>query len=65
MKLTYIKSLDGVRGYAALMVVVFYFFFSGGADYSYYIKTLQKITEFGQHVVTLFLFYLDFLLHVF
>jgi len=62
MKLKYIESLDGVRGYAALMVVVFHFFFSGGADYSHYIKTLQKITEFGQHGVSLFFVLSGFLI---
>ena len=54
MQLKYFKNLDGVRAYAALMVLVFHFFGNGFADYSSDIIFYKKITEFGQHGVSLF-----------
>jgi peptidoglycan/LPS O-acetylase OafA/YrhL len=55
MKLPYYKSLDGLRGIAAMLVVIFHFYsypngYYSTDDYSVY----KKITEIGQHGVSLF-----------
>ncbi len=54
IKLCYYHNLNGVRGVAALMVVVFHFFIYPNANYLINLKIYQKITEFGQHGVSLF-----------
>jgi peptidoglycan/LPS O-acetylase OafA/YrhL len=54
MKLEYYKNLDGTRGIAALMVLVFHFFYFNNASYSVDLNFYRKITEFGQHGVSLF-----------
>lgn len=54
MKLKYYHNLDGVRGIAALMVVVFHFFTYPNSSYLEKLILFQKITEFGQHGVSLF-----------
>jgi peptidoglycan/LPS O-acetylase OafA/YrhL len=53
MKLPYYKSLDGLRGIAALMVVIFHFYSYPGGFYSEP-SIFKKITEIGQHGVSLF-----------
>lgn len=52
-KLKYYKNLDGLRGIAAMMVLVFHFF---SYPISNYIETdiFKRLTEFGQHGVSLF-----------
>jgi peptidoglycan/LPS O-acetylase OafA/YrhL len=53
MKLPYYKTLDGLRGIAALMVVIFHFYSYPGGFYSEP-SIFKKITEIGQHGVSLF-----------
>jgi peptidoglycan/LPS O-acetylase OafA/YrhL len=55
MKLPYYKSLDGLRGIAAMLVVIFHFYsypngYYSTDDYSLY----KKVAEIGQHGVSLF-----------
>jgi peptidoglycan/LPS O-acetylase OafA/YrhL len=55
MKLSYHKSLDGLRGIAAMLVVIFHFYsypngYYSTEDYALY----KRITEIGQHGVSLF-----------
>lgn len=54
MKLRYYHNLDGIRGIAALMVVVFHFFTYPNSNYLSNIGLFQRITEYGQHGVSLF-----------
>lgn len=54
MKLEYYHNLDGVRGIAALMVVLFHFFTYPNSNHAPNIELYQKLTEFGQHGVSLF-----------
>jgi peptidoglycan/LPS O-acetylase OafA/YrhL len=54
LKLKQYKSLDGIRGIAALMVLVHHFFYFNNASYLTNIDFYRKITEFGQHGVSLF-----------
>lgn len=54
MKLKYYHNLDGIRGIAALMVVIFHFFTYPNAKYLINISLYQRLTEFGQHGVSLF-----------
>jgi peptidoglycan/LPS O-acetylase OafA/YrhL len=53
MQLSYFRSLDGLRGIAALMVVIFHFYSYPGGFYSEP-SIFKKITEIGQHGVSLF-----------
>jgi peptidoglycan/LPS O-acetylase OafA/YrhL len=53
-ELKYYHNLDGVRGIAALMVVVFHFFTYPISSYADKLGLYQRITEFGQHEVSLF-----------
>lgn len=53
MKLSYHSNLDGLRGIAAIMVVVFHFYSYPNGYYSGEIF-YRKMTEFGQHGVSLF-----------
>lgn len=59
--LKYFKSLDGVRGIAALMVIVFHFFQDLRPDDSI-AQFLKKIAVFGQTGVTLFFVLSGFLI---
>lgn len=54
MRIKYYENLDGVRGIAALMVVVFHFFTNNITGYLPHLALYQRVTEFGQHGVTLF-----------
>ena len=54
MKLVYYKNLDGMRGIAALMVLIFHFFTYPNSGYLEHLAFYQKITEIGQHGVSLF-----------
>jgi peptidoglycan/LPS O-acetylase OafA/YrhL len=54
MKLKYYKNLDGTRGIAAMMVLVHHFFYFTRTSYSIDMDLFRKITEFGQHGVSLF-----------
>ena len=60
MKLTYYKSLDGVRAIAAFMVMIFHFFNS--VDLNEAQGLLAKITAFGQTGVDLFFVLSGFLI---
>lgn len=54
MKLKYYYNLDGLRGIAAIVVVIFHFFSYPLSNYIENIKLYQKLTEFGQHGVSMF-----------
>jgi peptidoglycan/LPS O-acetylase OafA/YrhL len=61
MKITYFKSLDGVRAIAALMVMIFHFFQNIKLD-SALLKEIIKFSTFGQTGVTLFFVLSGFLI---
>ena len=54
MKIKYYENLDGVRGIAALMVVIFHFFRFDITKTLPHLSIYQRLTEFGQHGVSLF-----------
>jgi len=54
MQLKYYRSLDGVRGIAALVVVIFHFFTYPNSQYVPNLDLYHKLTWFGQHGVTVF-----------
>jgi peptidoglycan/LPS O-acetylase OafA/YrhL len=62
MKIKYYRSLDGVRGLAALMVMFFHFWIIVTPGDSLVLKTLVKVSIFGQTGVTLFFVLSGFLI---
>lgn len=54
MELKYYRSLDGIRGIAALIVVIFHFFTYPNSLYLSNLDFYHKLTWFGQHGVTVF-----------
>ncbi|WP_426671929.1 acyltransferase family protein [Mucilaginibacter sp. McL0603] len=62
MELKYYKELDGLRGFAALIVVFFHFMPDASTNVSPLIHALHKLAVFGQTGVTLFFVLSGFLI---